>query len=211
MINARSGHQLVHLHRKFEYKTKDFIFAIGSKYPDETAKKCEVYDISKDKWQEISDLNQARHYHTVTVHDGRYIYVIGGRDSMNEAPLDSIERLDGFADIFNQKWEPVPIVDRDNAWSPRDTLGSFALNDSEILIFGGDQGWISDCFCFNTKTNVMQRMDQCNLRKPEEFFQAQPVKYNEKIFVVGCLDKDLHVFSIKAKKWFLLDKWYIEW
>lgn len=53
MINSRSGHQLAHLHRKFDYKTKDFIYAIGSKYPDETSKKCEVYDVAKDKWTEI--------------------------------------------------------------------------------------------------------------------------------------------------------------
>jgi len=55
--------------------------------------------------------------------------VIGGRDSMNETPLESIERLDGFAELSKQKWEPVPIVNKDNAWSPRDTLGSFALNE----------------------------------------------------------------------------------
>ena len=55
-------------------------------------------------------------------------------------------------------------------WSPRDTLGSFALNDSEILIFGGDYGWISDCFNFNTKTNEIHRMNECSLKKPEEFF-----------------------------------------
>jgi hypothetical protein len=50
MKYPRSGHQLAHLHRKLEYKTKDYIYAIGSKYPDETSKKCEVYDISKDTW-----------------------------------------------------------------------------------------------------------------------------------------------------------------
>lgn len=105
----------------------------------------------------------------------------------------------------------MQIVNKDNAWSPRDTLGSFALNDTEIIIFGGDYGWISDCFQFNTKSNVLTRMEHCSLKKPEEFFRSQPVKYNEKVFVIGCLDKDLHVFSIKAKKWFLLEKWYIEW
>jgi gamma-glutamylcyclotransferase (GGCT)/AIG2-like uncharacterized protein YtfP len=87
---------LAHLHRKHEYKTKDFIYAIGSKYPDETSKKCEVYDISKNKWTEICDLEQSRHYHTVTIIEGRFIYVIGGRDSMNETPLENIERLDGY-------------------------------------------------------------------------------------------------------------------
>jgi hypothetical protein len=77
-------------------------------------------------------------------------------------------------------------------------LGSFSLNDSEILIFGGDYGWISDCFTFNTKTNEIAKLKDCSLKKPEEFFKAQPVKYNEKFFVVGCLDKDVHVFSTKA-------------
>ena len=211
MNHPRSGHQLVHLNRKFDFKTKDYIYAIGSKYPDQTSQKCEVYDISKDKWQEIADMNQSRHYHTCTVHDGRFLYVIGGRDSMNETPLDSIERLDGYLDLNKQKWEPVPLVNKDNAWSPRDTLGSFALNDTEIIVFGGDYGWISDCYCLNTKSNTIARMENCSLKKPEEFFRAQPVKYNEKIFTVGCLDKDVHVFSVKAKRWFLLEKWFIEW
>ena len=211
MITPRSGHQLAHLHRKFEYKTKDYIYAIGSKYPDETSKKCEIYDISKNKWTEICDLEQSRHYHTATILDGRYIYVIGGRDSMNETPLESIERLDGFLDFDQQKWEQLQHVNKHNLWSPRDTLGSFALNDTEILIFGGDYGWISDCFKYNTKTNEIQRMNECSLKKPEEFFRAQPVLYNDKVFVVGCLDKDLHVYSIKAQKWFLLEKWYVDW
>jgi hypothetical protein len=51
----------------------------------------------------------------------------------------------------------------------------------------------------------------CSLKKPEEFFRAQPVRYNDKVFVVGCIDKDVHVYLPKAKKWFLLDKWYVDW
>ena len=90
-----------------EFQTKDFIFAIGNKYPDDTAKKCEVYDLAKNKWTMIGELNQSRHYHSICVLDNRYLYVIGGRDSQNEAPLDTIERLDGLADLEKQKWEPV--------------------------------------------------------------------------------------------------------
>lgn len=70
---------------------------------------------------------------------------------MTENPLDSIERLDGFLSLENQKWETMQVINKDMQWTPRDTLGSFALNDSEILIFGGDYGWISDCFVFSTK------------------------------------------------------------
>jgi N-acetylneuraminic acid mutarotase len=98
---------LAHLHRRFEFKTKDYIYAVGSKYPDETSRKCEVFDLAKNKWTEIGDLNSSRHYHSITVIENRFLYVIGGRDSMTEAPLDSIERLDGFVDIEKQKWEPI--------------------------------------------------------------------------------------------------------
>jgi hypothetical protein len=95
-------------------------------------------------------------------------------------------------------------------WTPRDTLGSFALGDSEILIFGGDYGWISDCFVFSSKTAEINKCES-TLKKPEEFFRSQAVRYNDKVFVVGNLDKDVHVYSLKAHKWFLLDKWFIDW
>lgn len=101
-------------------------------------------------------------------------------------------------------------MNKDNLWSARDTMGSFAWGESEILIFGGDYGWISDCFSLNTKTNEMERQD-CALKKPEEFFRSHPVKYNDKVFMVGCLDKDVHVFTPRIKKWFLLEKWFVDW
>ena len=80
--------------------------------------------------------------------ENRFIYVIGGRDSRTEQPLDSIERLDAYQPLENQKWELVQTISKSASWTPRDTLGSFALSDSEILLFGGDYGWISDCFVF---------------------------------------------------------------
>lgn len=180
----------------------------GSKYPDDTSKKCEYYDIAKNQWTEVGELHKGRHYHTMSIVESRFLYVIGGRDSMTEAPLDSIERLDCYQN--DQKWELLNVVNKDNQWTPRDTIGSFALNESEILVFGGDQGWISDCYSYNAKSNEIERQD-CSLKKPEEFFRAQPVHYNDKVFVVGCLDRDVHVFTPKAKKWFLLEKWFVDW
>ena len=63
------------------------------------------------------------------------------------------------------------MVNKDGLWSPRDTMGSFALNNEEILIFGGDYGWISDCFTLNTKSCKIERME-CSLKKPEEFYRS---------------------------------------
>lgn len=114
MKSGKCGHKLAHLHRRFEYQTKDFIYAVGSKYPDDTSKKCEVLDVAKNTWVEVGELNQGRHYHTMTVVEGRFLYCIGGRDSMTEVPLDSIERLDCFLEIGLQKWELLNIVNKDN-------------------------------------------------------------------------------------------------
>lgn len=113
-------------------------------------------------------------------------------------------------DLEKQKWEKLQLVNKDNRWFARDTIGSFPLSDSEILIFGGDYGWISDCFSLNTKSGEIEKLD-CSLKKPEEFFKSQPVKFNDKYYVVGCLDKDVHVYTAKANRWFLLDKWYVDW
>lgn len=46
---------------------------------------------------------------------------------MSEAPLDSIERLDGFAELDQQKWDTIPLVNKDGLWSARDTVGSFSI------------------------------------------------------------------------------------
>ena len=78
------------------------------------------------------------------------------------------------------------------------------------MIFGGDYGWISECFIYATKTCEITKCE-FTLKRPEDFFRSQAVRYNDKVFAVGCLDKDVHVYSLKAKKWFILDRLYVDW
>ena len=89
-------------------------------------------------------------------------------------------------------------------------MGSFAVTESEILIFGGDQGWTADCYSFDTKSCEIERID-CPLKKPEEFFRSQPVWHAGKVFCCGNLDKDVHVFLPEARRWFMLEKWFVNW
>ena len=91
--------------------------------------------------------------------DGRYLYVMAGRDSQTEQPMESFERLDCYADLDKQKFEQIQLVNKNGDWTARDTIGSFTLGQGEIFIFGGDQGWISDCFSFNSKTNEIERKE----------------------------------------------------
>lgn len=107
MRNGKCGHQLAHFHRRYDFKTKDYIYAVGSKYPDDTSRKCEVYDIAKNKWTEVGELKQGRHFHSMCIVENRYLFVIAGRDSQTEVPLESFERLDCYAELSQQKWEPL--------------------------------------------------------------------------------------------------------
>ena len=50
----------------------------------------------------------------MTFLESRFLYVIGGRDSMSEAPLESIERLDCYQEFDQQRWELLNLVNKDN-------------------------------------------------------------------------------------------------
>ena len=137
----------------------------------------------------------------MTVLDGRYIYVIGGRDSMNETPLESIERLDGFLDLDKQKWESLQHVNKDNMWSSRDTLGSFALNDSEILIFGGkkDGASSSSSYIFDTQQNQITKTG--SLPNKDTFYQRTFLCKNGKVYAYGYENDYAYIYNMAAKTW----------
>ena len=107
MTYGKCGHQLAHFHRRYDFKTKDYIYAVGSKYSDDTNRKTEVYDVAKNKWFEVGELKQGRHYHSMCIVESRYLFVIAGRDSQTDAHLDTFEKLDCYADLDKQKWEAI--------------------------------------------------------------------------------------------------------
>jgi len=109
MKTARAGHQLAHLHRKFEYQTKDYIYATGSKYPDQKSKKCEVYDVAANKWTEIGDLNSSRHNHSLCVLESRYIYCLpeGTRSTRARLRPSSASMASSTSSNKNGSWSKL--------------------------------------------------------------------------------------------------------
>jgi hypothetical protein len=102
------------------------IVATGSKYPDETARMSELYDIGRDEWVEGPMMKSPRHYHSTVVIDDRVLYVFGGRDSTNETPLASIEMLNLEKDELH--WVSLEVINKNNDWTARETVGTIALN-----------------------------------------------------------------------------------
>ena len=92
----RCYHAMGYINKMDINKTEDLIVATGSKYPESSSRTCEYYDVWKNEWKQLPELNQARHYHSVSIiqdeNTSTWVYVIGGRSS-DESPLDSIERL----------------------------------------------------------------------------------------------------------------------
>jgi hypothetical protein len=78
------------------------------------------------------------------------------------------------------------------------------------VIFGGDQGWISDSFVLDWQKGEISK-EEYALKKPEEFGSGQYVKWQNKVYCVGCIDRDVHVYSLQARRWNLLEKWFVEW
>jgi predicted RNA-binding protein with PUA-like domain len=55
MLSSRSGHQVVHV-KTSEPAIKNLLYVCGGRYPDETSKKTEFYDVGLKKWTEVGSL-----------------------------------------------------------------------------------------------------------------------------------------------------------
>ena len=54
------------------------IYAIGSSLPTESMDKCEKYDVLRNKWVKLPDLNTKWNFHSSIAFWNRYIYVVAG-------------------------------------------------------------------------------------------------------------------------------------
>mmetsp|Transcript_4896 Transcript_4896/g.4147 ORF Transcript_4896/g.4147 Transcript_4896/m.4147 type:complete len:260 (+) Transcript_4896:543-1322(+) len=208
MNNGRCGHRLNYIKRTSDnLHSEHLIIATGSKYPEDNSSNTEVYNIVEDKWINGPEMRSSRFHHTSVVVAEQILYVVGGRHAVNEKKtLDSIEKLD-FS-VEEPSWVIINFSFTDTFWTPRDTPGAFVVDDKEIVIFGGNHGWQSECFIYNIAKDEIKRSDQY-LKKAEEFIHAQPCEYKGKIYIIGGCDKDIHIYL--KHKWYLMEKDFIEW
>jgi hypothetical protein len=111
-------------------------------------------------------LNIGRYYHSSLLLSNKFLYIFCGRDSLTEKAISSIERLNIDQDMGSfQEMEIKPLFE---GWSARDTVGIYQISKTKILIFGGDFGWISDSFLYDTEDQTMEKIT--SLKKNEAFF-----------------------------------------
>ena len=68
----------------------DQIFIIGGCDRQNVLSSCEVYDIQRDRWQQIPPMQVPRMKHSAVVHAGR-VYIIGGVSERAGPGLKSVE------------------------------------------------------------------------------------------------------------------------
>ena len=209
MIFARRGHSLTVIYKESErdYPSQWIILATGSKCNDEVSKTTEFYDICKNEWNRGPNLVKSRYLHSSLLIDNRYVYLFWGRDPLKDWAINSIERFDVHSD--STTFEEVQFRAWPE-WRNKDTVGTFSIGEGKILIFGGDMGLNSDSFIYDVNLQTIEYSS--SMKKGEEFFNSHSVKPSEdKIYIAGGIDKDIHVYSISRNKWFLLEKEFIDW
>lgn len=97
----------------------------------ETLRSCEVYDPEVGKWTMCADLNVARAGARVVTFGDRYLAVVGGCDDVfgHAEILPSVE-------LFDSQIGRWALLDAQLS-TPRTTAAVAAIDDSQILIFGG--------------------------------------------------------------------------
>eukprot|EP00405_Crypthecodinium_cohnii_P045087 CAMPEP_0206587728 /NCGR_PEP_ID=MMETSP0325_2-20121206/37834_1 /ASSEMBLY_ACC=CAM_ASM_000347 /TAXON_ID=2866 /ORGANISM="Crypthecodinium cohnii, Strain Seligo" /LENGTH=376 /DNA_ID=CAMNT_0054095819 /DNA_START=130 /DNA_END=1258 /DNA_ORIENTATION=+ len=100
----------------------------------ETLRTCEVYDPDEDRWSPCTSVNTPRAGGRLVALGGTKLVIVGGCDDVfgRSEVLSSVE-------IFDLETEHWTVLQRDLS-APRTTAAVAALNDHEILVFGGTPG-----------------------------------------------------------------------
>ncbi|MDR3539809.1 MAG: hypothetical protein P4L69_02410 [Desulfosporosinus sp.] len=176
---------------------RKYIYALGG-YTDDSVKCCEKYDIGKDGWSKLKDLNEARCNHSACVIT-EFIYVIGG--STNEAELKSIERMNIFKE--EEGWEKVSIRNEDKMWTARYGCAVCKIYQNQVIVFGGcynNDELKSECYIMDAvekeavslpislpEADSFHRLTNCVIRKG-------------KLYSISA-NKNLYVCDLNFKKW----------
>ena len=101
----------------------------GLYHEDVVLKKCEVYDVKKDRWESIKSMNLKRKNPSSTVTKSGLLYVFGG-SIPTENERETIERYDPI----KNSWEILPVK-LNNFF---DSQIIFKTSSTTILIVGGN-------------------------------------------------------------------------
>ena len=168
-----------------------------------TLKNCERFDIRKNKWETISNLNHPRAFFGCVIYKGS-IFVFGG--VYNDQLLSSIEKYDIYSDI----WTTYPIKLPEKL----SKMGIINYNNQVIFILGGVNEFYQNSSCvFQGK--LSSKKDGRNIWYKGNDMICPRATYNsafcweKNIFVFGgSVEGVCEKFDFNIKKWSIFDSYF---
>ena len=196
MKAPRAEHTLVSLY-------PHYIYAIGGLdyYGKGTyLSSCEVLDVRSQSWSDAPQLLKTRSDMGGCSFNNAYIYIFGGW--CKGKYVGDIEFLDCSR---NTSWTPISTLLQHNLFRGICSVACAQIDSHNIIIYGG----FNDCsqdksFIFDLNTMKIREL-KTKLKNEEEFYNNNPVIYEEKLYNIG--DKqDIHIFDIKSLEFDIIQK-----
>jgi len=194
MHYGRSNHAFVQADMNGE------LVAIGGWDGEKSMSHVEGYSASMNTWRILPRLVEERHSLSVCRCGPSFLYAIGGSSAINYgSSLSTIERLNFANPNFNDvsHWELIFLFG-DYCDTKRSQLGSVALNNNSIMIFGGfmDTDLTNMCFLLDTRTFELSKMD-CMMKRSKKFikFKDSNIRLNNTMYVVDD-ENEIHSYDI---------------
>jgi hypothetical protein len=187
MLSSKIFHLLIHL-------KPNFLYSIGGKNAESTLNTTEKYNIKKNTWRKLANLQEAKMRVSGCILS-EHLYIFGGYRE-KEGILNTIERLN----CLNEKkgWEL--IVNGRNMYFSSATCIEIA-ND-EIMIFGGWRNSALSNNCFLYSQNTQQFTFLNDIPRPDSFWTFKPMLVNDTLWVLsGSLYNVLYSFYIPNSQW----------
>ena len=151
MIESKSNHCMV------ELKYLNGIGVIGGT----DTKDCEVFNLKKNKWENLPDLNNIRENSSCCILNDKYLYCFFGYDNKEYKFQDSIEKLNLKS---KESWEVItPTGPKVHMKRKSSSCLYYNLKDKNyILIVGGINSLkneCDDCLIYNEKENKIERIN----------------------------------------------------
>ncbi|CDW85029.1 kelch motif family protein [Stylonychia lemnae] len=177
MHYGRSNHAFV------EVTLTGELIAIGGWDGEKSMSQAEGFAMNGNSWRHLPRLVEERHSLSACRLGDSFVYAIGGSSAINYgSSLSTIERLNFASPHFEgaSHWELIFLFGQ-YCDAKRSQLGSVALTDSTIMLFGGfmDTDLTNMCFKVDTNTFEITKMD-CVMKKSKKFikFKDYTIKIN---------------------------------
>ena len=154
----------------------NYIYVIGGLL----SKKVERYDINKNSWENLNELNENRIWPSCFGYNNKYIYVFGGsKNNLDEEDID-IERIN--ISSLENKWKKIKLNYKTDIKFPYN-FGLINFNENQFMIIGGKfDSDIDKKSQINNSILIKMKSKEIEIKKEKHILPNKNIEFNGKLF-----------------------------